>query len=247
MMVGADELRQVLELQNYQLCIAWWLLLGALGSVGGGGGGGKATAAQGAEVAATQSTAQAAATQLPASVEVPVETPVPPAVQAMLKPEVEPQVSQMPVVDFGANLSTPSGPARVTESFPTTPRTSSAPPDKSLVQRLDAGVKKISASLDEFKETEVGELVSNVQELQERLPQASRPSRGASSASPEQAVASLALSPVPQLSRAETTSFPRGGGDLNLAGRGGGSLATSRPEAIEELIAELRLNRRSFG
>jgi hypothetical protein len=212
-------------------------------------------AAAATEIAATEGAAAQAATAVAAqgagataaegAAATAVQTPIPPAVQAMLEPEAL-QVSQAPTVDFGANLSTPTGPTRVTESFPTVPRGTSTPPDRGLIDRLNQGIQRVILEREKFKKTEPGQLIENVQELQRRFPSGRvQIPQISDQAPPEQAIPQTVPHRVPQLSRAQTVPL-RGSRDLGLAG-GRTSFATTRSEAISELLAELRLNRRSFG
>lgn len=212
------------------------------GAVGGGGGGGAAvaatTTAPAAAPAPVPNTIAPAATPTPAPAAptpAPIQTPIPAEVQAMLKPEAtQPQVSQVPTIDLGANASTPSGPIRTTPQVPQgspvmggftdAPLNSQVefdPGRGSLVQRISRQVEDFGAALED---NEGVELLRRLKRLSDKAPRVEIPQPGdfPGSRSAEQQPSFAPASQVP---------------DLNQ----------SRPQAIRELLADLRLNRRSFG
>jgi hypothetical protein len=269
MMIEIDTLRQAFETApDAQLCLFQWLVALSQGAATVGKkalAGAKIAATTGAEAVATGAEAVAGAAEAAAeATPSPTELALPPAVREMLKPEAVAPVSQAPTVDLGANLSTPTGPARVSESFPTVPRGTDTPPEPSLMDRLEQGVSVINEGLEKTnaflddplglkdpgkKPSEATQLFQNLRELGARVgsSQARRPNLPPGETSPEPIVETPAPSPIPQLAQAQTVPLRgQSAGGLGLSGRGG-SFATSRPEAIAELLAELRLNRRSFG
>jgi len=156
-----------------------------------------------------------------------------------------PQMSQEPAIDFATpppNTSTPSG------------STFSAPPEvlqdveaPSLTERLNQRVQGIQQRLSEFEETEEGQLLKNIQELQTKFgggknkgAMVSNPDRGAADPIivPDEPIPLVSPREIPQLSPVETTPFQS---DSGLG------LSDARSSAIQNLLVDLKLNRRSFG
>jgi len=152
-----------------------------------------------------------------------------------------------PNVQFGFATKNPFGSTPVPNmSTPTGPAYSPPPSAGPTISAVPEGLlKRINTFLEDVKKSEGYQLYQNLQELRgiAKAGEQQQPGAQENYIPQEQPIEPTIPTSIPELTRAETTNFAS---DLGLGTQGLG-FSNERARAIQDLISELRLNRRSFG